>query len=90
MVQTLEEFNIAIGDVLGCGLTEVIAAYIDGVLHLDQCLCIAECVGKYVEKFAAESSKFIIMKSLKIVISDYVRPGLTEVKAANDDLHFPD
>ena len=68
------------GDVLGCGLTEVIAAFVDGVLNLDQCLCIAECVGKYVEKFAAQNSKFA--QTLKTSMDNVLGCGLTGVIAA--------
>ena len=55
LIQTLEECSVSVSDILGCGLTEVIAAYVDGALNLDQCLCIAESVGRFIEKFAAEN-----------------------------------
>ena len=50
---------MSMGDVLGCGLTEIIAAFVDGALNIDQCLYIADCVGRYVEKFAAQNSMYI-------------------------------
>ena len=51
----LENCGIEVSDILGCGLTEIIAAYVDGALSLDQCICIADSVGRHIEKFAEQN-----------------------------------
>ena len=56
----LEEANLGYSKIMGCGLTEIVGAYIDGCLTLDMCFNVINCIGKHVEEFAKNNSEYFV------------------------------
>ena len=57
MLDCLEEAGLGFQGVVGCGLSEIVAAYIDGCISLDQCYQVVSCIGRHVEETASSIGK---------------------------------
>lgn len=64
IIDCLEETGLRFEGVIGCGVSEVMAAYIDGSLGLDQCFQTINCIGKHVEKFATDNGEVLLITCL--------------------------
>ncbi|KAH3775185.1 hypothetical protein DPMN_176584, partial [Dreissena polymorpha] len=68
MIDCLEEAGTEFSGVMGCGVSEVIAAYIDGCVSRDQCFQIMNTIGKHLEEYrhANEDSWCVLDVSLPL------------------------
>ncbi|WAR13080.1 FAS-like protein [Mya arenaria] len=57
LIDCLEEAGLEFEGVMGCGLSEVVAAYIDGCISLDQCFQTMNCIGSLFEKYRDENTR---------------------------------
>lgn len=60
MIDSLETVGVEFDGSIGCGLSEIVAAYMDGCITRDQCFLIYATIGKELDHFFSKYGRKLI------------------------------
>ncbi|KAL4234401.1 hypothetical protein ACF0H5_006048 [Mactra antiquata] len=88
LIDTLETFSIEFDGSIGCGLSEIIAAYMDGCITRDQCFMIYSVIGEHLEQFSQKHGDKWYIYDVDIEYSEVYQLGpCVQVLVIHDKLH---